>query len=305
MTARLYNSKDVKEQLAAALTGLRKALGVAASSNGAKASKDKGSGQTIASGRIGNSRSKGPVTTPEHGGTDAKGSELAREIDRATTEDSFSRPEPEDDANPEVRQGHSPPAASTASIGAADDNLTEDGTLAFSDAESEDGHPSRSSGTEDRRTVKTPTSTFLPSLITGGYWSGSESAEDLDEMQPRKNRRGQRARRAIWELKYGAGANHIRKAPRGKDRGSRRGPRESGASTLTRKPTRGHDAVPSRQSSYLPGRQPPSFQRRDPQSRPGPKPEPDRPIHPSWEAARESKQRKQAASFKGTKTVFD
>ena len=306
VTARLYNSKDVKEQLAAVLTVLRKALGVAASNNGAAASKNKDSAQKSASRRNGESRGEGPATASEHEGTDVKGSEQAREIHRASTEDPISRPEPEEDANLEVRGGHSPPAALTASTGIADDSLTEDGSLAPSDVESEDDLQSSSSGTEDRRTVKKPTSTFLPSLMAGGYWSGSESAESLDEMQPRKNRRGQRARRAIWELKYGAGANHIRKAPREKDRGPRRGPRESGgSSSLSRKPARGHKAVPSRQSSHLSRRQPSSFQRRDAQSRPGPIPEPDRPMHPSWEAAREAKQRKEAASFKGTKTVFD
>ncbi|KAH6647410.1 Bud-site selection protein [Truncatella angustata] len=55
-------------------------------------------------------------------------------------------------------------------------------------------------------------STFLPSLM-GGYISGSESeASDIDVAPPlKKNRRGQRARQAIWEKKFKKEANHVRK----------------------------------------------------------------------------------------------
>nr|CRX79005.1 hypothetical protein [Leucosporidium scottii] len=74
-------------------------------------------------------------------------------------------------------------------------------------------------------------SSFLPTLA-GGYISYSDSdgedakwvkdAEKGDKKE-RKNRRGQRARQAIWEKKYGSGANHVVKttggvaaAPKGK-----------------------------------------------------------------------------------------
>ena len=63
----------------------------------------------------------------------------------------------------------------------------------------------------------TNSTTFLPTL-SGGYWSGSEGSndgenevEDLSTVKPRKNRRGQQERRAIWEKKYGANANHVKK----------------------------------------------------------------------------------------------
>ncbi|KAH8666786.1 Bud-site selection protein [Xylariales sp. PMI_506] len=67
-------------------------------------------------------------------------------------------------------------------------------------------------------------STFLPSLM-GGYISGSESeASDIDVAPPvRKNRRGQKARQAIWEKKYKEKANHIKnqaqKGGPGRDQG--------------------------------------------------------------------------------------
>jgi len=65
---------------------------------------------------------------------------------------------------------------------------------------------------------------FLPSLMHGGYYSGSEADDDdgpngydpdkafaAAAAQPRKNRRGQRARQAIAEKKHGAKAKHLLK----------------------------------------------------------------------------------------------
>ncbi|KAF7365238.1 Bud-site selection protein [Mycena venus] len=58
------------------------------------------------------------------------------------------------------------------------------------------------------------TSQFLPSLAVGYVRGGSSDSEIEDAEEAggeRKNRRGQRARRAIWEKKYGRGANHKKK----------------------------------------------------------------------------------------------
>ncbi|PPR01738.1 hypothetical protein CVT24_001558 [Panaeolus cyanescens] len=58
-------------------------------------------------------------------------------------------------------------------------------------------------------------STFLPSLSVG-FVRGSDDS-DFSETEgnvadmPKKNRRGQRARRAIWEKKFGRNANHKKK----------------------------------------------------------------------------------------------
>ncbi|KAK8116154.1 hypothetical protein PG984_012656 [Apiospora sp. TS-2023a] len=62
-------------------------------------------------------------------------------------------------------------------------------------------------------------STFLPSLM-GGYVSGSESdASDLDVAPARNNRRGQRARQAIWEKKFKQDAKHLNKPKDSRDDG--------------------------------------------------------------------------------------
>jgi hypothetical protein len=65
-------------------------------------------------------------------------------------------------------------------------------------------------------------STFLPGLSHATYFSGDESASDLDE-KPRKNRRGQRARQKIAEAKYGAKAKHVEKNERKKGWDAKRG----------------------------------------------------------------------------------
>lgn len=57
-----------------------------------------------------------------------------------------------------------------------------------------------------------PSSTsFLPSLMLGGYYSGSESASDIEDVdtKPRKNRKGQRERQKIAEAKFGGRAKHL------------------------------------------------------------------------------------------------
>lgn len=72
-------------------------------------------------------------------------------------------------------------------------------------------------------TTKTTKTTFLPSLLTSGYYSGDSDASSLDHdlddrandrkdhsRQPqRKNRMGQQARRALWEKKFKDRANHL------------------------------------------------------------------------------------------------
>ncbi|KAK4692602.1 hypothetical protein P7C71_g4637, partial [Lecanoromycetidae sp. Uapishka_2] len=156
------------------------------------------------------------------------------------------------------------------------------------------------------------TTTFLPSLSMGGYWSGSESAEDLvdDGPQPRKNRMGQQARRALWEKKFGKNAKHVKRQPQsrnegwdprrgattGDDRGKRgrgRGrPRGEGENARVKGGGRGpmssganSDSIAMRKTKSTPAA--------------------DASLHPSWEAAKKAKEQKKAVAFQGKKVVFD
>lgn len=144
-------------------------------------------------------------------------------------------------------------------------------------------------------------STFLPSLM-GGYISGSESASDID-VAPAKKRLGQRSRQAIWEKKFGAKANHIRKEKQngGRDDGwdmrrgavggddqGRRGPWKKG---ITNPMAHGRSNQPPRPQQ--PAKETKPTKRDD-----------EGPLHPSWQAAKKAKEQK-AAQFSGQKIVFD
>ena len=150
--------------------------------------------------------------------------------------------------------------------------------------------------------------TFLPSLAMGGYWSGSESEpntsdEEAAKIQPKRNRRGQRARQAIWEQKFGSGANHVQKQRQSRDDGwdprkgakSRDGARGSKVRSKpkTQIRDRGNPVMPTGANS-------------DPVNKKGGKmPQDDKKLHPSWEAARRQKEEKKTVAFQGKKVIFD
>lgn len=87
----------------------------------------------------------------------------------------------------------------------------------------------RSSGHSIKRsTTRSSASTFLPALNVGYTIGDSDRSSDsdiddraldkLERERARKNRRGQRARRAIWEQKYGKSAKHLTKLQQQKHR---------------------------------------------------------------------------------------
>jgi hypothetical protein len=156
---------------------------------------------------------------------------------------------------------------------------------------------------------KTATTAFLPSLSIGGYYSGSDSEDDADRRhgpalpKPRKNRRGQRARQQIAELKYGENAKHL----------GRQKPQDARSAGWDAK----RGAVDQRNplNDRFRKRSVPQKRMEDPSTaRAGrtlnsdkPKSRDDRgPIHPSWEAAKRRKMQDQTqASFQGKKITFD
>lgn len=192
--------------------------------------------------------------------------------------------------------------------------------------------------------------TFLPTLSMGGYWSGgSDDGNDIEDEEiggpsnelKRKNKRGQRARQAIYEKKYGRNANHLKKQPqettKGGDRDQgwdpRSGARVDGPRVGRRqryeKDEFGRDVSRRRakQSAIQGNRQ----QRRAAQKenqvvKSGANNDPvvnlrkrvpegetnklgkdakKEALHPSWEAAKKAKETKKAMPFQGKKITFD
>ncbi|KAL6238862.1 Bud-site selection protein [Aspergillus navahoensis] len=178
--------------------------------------------------------------------------------------------------------------------------------------------PKKPKSTSASKTPPTST-TFLPSLMMGGYWSGSESEpEELEEAPKRKNRMGQQARRALWEKKYGAAANHIKaeqqKGKKGKGKGGRAAGwdlRKGATGDGDRDRDRGRKKFGTGSNAMAmsgkdrfgtgAAKEGPSQGGKSKQA----KPQDDKPLHPSWEAARKAKEQKAMASFQGKKVVFD
>ncbi|GAA6055894.1 hypothetical protein JCM3770_002348 [Rhodotorula araucariae] len=182
-------------------------------------------------------------------------------------------------------------------------------------------------------------SSFLPSLAAG-YVSYSDSdgedarwVKDLereDKKGARKNRRGQRARQAIWEKKYGSAANHVVKSTGGtlvpiakiKDdkaaRAARRAARASGdtsaaAAAAVEPERRRREFAPPKADLGWKKR----VEHRPATTAPGPGPGPGaaaaaggapaEKMHPSWEAKRkQSEALKHSASIQpqGKKITF-
>ncbi|KAF2423385.1 Bud-site selection protein [Tothia fuscella] len=164
------------------------------------------------------------------------------------------------------------------------------------------------------RAKKSAKSTFLPSLADGGYWSGSESApSDIeDHIAPRKNRRGQRARQAIWEKKHGKLAKHVvngtpaaKPKANSRDDGwdAKRGATAQGDGPAWKKGRGerwkgdggfgGSNAVPVKVVG------------RDGVRKRGLAKDDEGPLHPSWEAKKIAKSRDGIVAFTGKKITFD
>jgi hypothetical protein len=156
--------------------------------------------------------------------------------------------------------------------------------------------------------------TFLPSLALGGYISGSDSDHSSSSQlgfgtaEPRKNRRGQQARRQIWEKKFGRKAKHLQGQAQSQDRDQGWDPRAGARSA----DFRGKDGRRRGRGPVQRGRVGPlsSGANADPIKARAPKGENKEnqaggPLHPSWEAAKRAKEAKKSVTFQGKKLVFD
>ncbi|KAJ0340635.1 hypothetical protein COL922a_003230 [Colletotrichum nupharicola] len=154
-------------------------------------------------------------------------------------------------------------------------------------------------------TGKPGATTFLPSLM-GGYISNSESeASDID-IAPPKKRLGQKQRQAIWEKKYGAKANHVKKQSQhqnGKRRDDgwdmRKGAVEADDGKSGKPWKKGVSNPLGRQGQGRDDQRSQSFEKKPP-----PQKDNEGPLHPSWEARKKAKEAQATVSFTGTKITF-
>lgn len=196
-----------------------------------------------------------------------------------------------------------------------------------SESESDSAPPTLTKSKPSKQEInidKPKDTTFLPSLMMGGYWSGSDSEPEEDDevaaaatgsgKPQRKNRMGQQARRALWEKKFGARAKHIQEEQQKK--GSRNNKNSGwdarrGATDDNDKPRWGADAAGRRQYTGSSSRNTDGGGgggdkdiRKENAIAANKKKAYDG-LHPSWEAARKAKQEKAQASFQGKKITFD
>lgn len=147
--------------------------------------------------------------------------------------------------------------------------------------------------------LNTGGSAFFPSLMAG-YISGSESeASDIDVApSTHKNRRGQRARQAIWEKKFKEQAKHLKKQQEKRDSGwdAKRGAVGGDYNKPWKRGIRNPLASDANAVDLGPA----------PRKEPVKKRDDTGPLHPSWEAKRKAKEAQSASvPFQGKKITFD
>jgi hypothetical protein len=158
---------------------------------------------------------------------------------------------------------------------------------------------------------KPTSSAFLPALSHAAYFSGSESeASDLDvDDAPRKNRRGQRARQKIAEMKFGAKAKHLEKAQRDVSFDPKRGAVAGDDKRQRRGRPMGRGLQQSGSNAEPLGKK---DDKKDRKMSLGAKRDDKGELHPSWQAAKMAKESKKLkidvagkGPAQGKKVVFD
>ncbi|KAL1667025.1 Bud-site selection protein [Schizophyllum commune] len=159
-------------------------------------------------------------------------------------------------------------------------NEAEDSDADDSDSDADDAPPAKKAKASATPAAAAGSSTFLPSLSVG-FVRGSDDS-DIEEIQdkPKKNRRGQRARRLIWEREYGKNANHKKK--------------ERDQALEKRRQWEERQQKRAAAAAAREERERAQVQ------------EKSRPIHPSWEAKKKLKEKEAAAMVpsQGKKLVF-
>ena len=322
VTARLFKSSPVRTTINEVLGLVREALGISNISDASRTKKRLRKSDydvKLELGRTpkidvedGNAKEdpihQEPFDTTDHIAKDDSDDDDYKQYKSRLADDSDSNGYSSDERHPSIHKSET------------SDSLSRDGrTEQFHQQSNQDLVSSSSSpepppSSRKRIVSTTPTvtqstsTTFLPSLMMGGYISGSESATDISEeerknAQVRKNRMGQQARRALWEKKYGTKANHIKKQRQSRDHGwdAQRGAMPSHDPDKFGRMRRNNLG----ESGYR-DRPRASGANNDPvKHKDVPQKSQNASLHPSWEAAKKMKEQKKKTAFEGKKIVFD
>ncbi|KAJ9223022.1 hypothetical protein DTO169C6_4695 [Paecilomyces variotii] len=320
--ARLFKSTPIKNVMPGIMDGFRGLLGVDAAP-GAKSTKD--SKERDADGKAEVKALKSKMRDEREQGSEPLSGEesSAEDVNMADIQsDDFAQFDSRlaassDESEPEGASGDDDDDDDISMDGSKSNryNRAADLSLSPTPSDSESDSPPATSVKASKKASAKGTikdTTFLPSLMMGGYWSGSESGDEPapDEPPRRKNRMGQQARRALWEKKYGSGANHVRKEQE-KKRNSRdsgwdvrKGAMDPDADGRAKKFGKGRSGPGTGRPAHRSGERGasshndrPSFQQKKPQD--------DKPLHPSWEAKKRAKEQAAQATFQGKKITFD
>ncbi|CAI7644408.1 hypothetical protein N7533_005450 [Penicillium manginii] len=310
--ARLFKSNPVKNLMPNMIAEIRKLLGVdeaPAGKSGMKEAPQKEKSKKIQAGSESDSKDEVPLKKADKKKKPTKDAEQDSQLedisgsegegfDSDELEQFKSRLAPGSDAEDESDSEDADESGGLGPDDISDSVESRSSSPDFSDAGSPP--PKKAKGAK-ASTAPVKETTFLPSLMMGGYWSGSEEASEDEAAGPpkRKNRMGQQARRALWEKKYGAGANHVKNEEQ-----KQQNNRDNGWDMKRGATGGGRGGYGGRQQNRYDDRSGcrPGFGGQS--SRP-PKPKEDEgPLHPSWEAKK--KQKEQApAVFAGKKVTFD
>ncbi|KAK5029198.1 hypothetical protein LTR13_008735 [Exophiala sideris] len=303
---RLFNSAPVKHVMPGIMKNIYEVLGIPQASSSNPVKKE--------SHNLGDSRKRGSLKDDDDafdgfsadgslGGNSTSDSEMDDLIgDYAEDRLAFSDDETDDDTTSDRANG----------AGQLKDSLR---AAARIPSISPSPSPSLSPDADERpqkalKSVKPVTKTsFLPSLSLGGYYSGSDPDEPEVHHhgpplpKPRKNRRGQRARQRLAEMKHGKHANHIANQKEQLRRDDGWDPKRGAVGNTDNPRSRfgardGKGGQKTADAVAVSGGRPskPKSNRRDDQGS----------LHPSWEAAKKRKMQDQPqVSFTGKKITFE
>lgn len=340
VTARLYNTKPVKENMTHIMTSIYAVTGIPNPANKPKlkgkeakeppAKKLKGDAKDAATSKnaeklVADKKEKRDVE-PAWEGFDSGSESDGESIDFSKYEGRLGGSSDDDsdsDSSEELKRPARPVkrtiksrGISVSISGSDDDDELEEWVESDEEEDSEDDDDdnvierSASPPTREKKRQREPPkplkpgSQFLPTLM-GGYWSGSEeSATDVEDEvapAPRKNRPGQQARRAIWEKKFGKAANHVKNAPPPKEKDVVWDAKLGAVSSEGSGRGRGRGGF-TRNKAQVTGENASELGPRKPRGV-GRKDDVGV-LHPSWQAAKKAKEEKKAAKFEGKKVVF-